>query len=108
MIGTLLVYAILLANHINNCISKWSNLKNNYEVIKLKVLTLITVIANIALFPLEKILLNKYLNDFSINIGYLFLFIGLMWIFNSIYISELVINWTDLEQKIECSQETKD
>lgn len=57
----------------------------------MKTLTLIIVIANIAFFPLDKILLNKYLHDFSLNIGYLFLFFGFPWIMNSIYLAEIAL-----------------
>jgi hypothetical protein len=58
-------------------------------------LTLIIIIANVAFLPLDKILLAKYLSDFSLNIGYLFLFFGFPWIMNSIYLAELAININD-------------
>jgi hypothetical protein len=57
------------------------------ELVKLKTLTLITVIANIAFFPLNHLLLDRYLNDFSLNIGYIFLFFGFPWAINSVYFS---------------------
>lgn len=68
-------------------------------MIKVKTLTLIIVIANIVFFPLDKILLGKYLNDFSLNIGYLFLFFGFPWIMNSIYLAEIAITINEIKLK---------
>jgi hypothetical protein len=74
---------------------RWGRLSEK-EVIKVKTLTLIIVIANIAFLPLDKILMNKYLNDFSINIGYLFLFFGFPWILNSVYLAEISLSINQL------------
>lgn len=50
-------------------------------------MSLIAGIANIVFLPLDGILLRKYLNDFTLNIGYLFLFFGFPWIINSVYLA---------------------
>jgi hypothetical protein len=68
-------------------IGKWRAMGKDIEVMKVKTLTLVVTIANIAFFPLDKILLSKYLNDSSLNVGHLFLFFGFPWILNSVYLA---------------------
>lgn len=92
MLATLIIYVMLLTSYLPKTIQKWAEMDDKNEAVKLKTLTLITVIANIAFFPLSHLLLERYLNDFSLNIGYIFLFFGFPWAFNSVYFSELVIN----------------
>ena len=85
---SILISAIFVNKEIESVISRWRRIESKEnEVKKVKTLTLIIVIANIAFFPLDKILLQKYLNDFTINIGYIFLFFGFPWILNSIYLA---------------------
>lgn len=48
---------------------------------------MVTVIVNITFFPLNKVLLNRYLTGFMVNFGFVFLFGSIFWGLNAIYLT---------------------
>lgn len=81
------IEVVILLKFLPKLLGKLESIANTFDKIKIIILTLVAFVAEGSLFIVNKIFLFKFLNDFTLNTGYLLIYFSVFWGIRSLYLS---------------------
>lgn len=89
-LNSLLIEALLLSNYLPAFIQRLEHHSKGFDIYKMQILGSVWAVVALSFFIFNKLLIQKYYNDFTINTGYLQIYITLIWAARAIFLSQLV------------------